>query len=254
MQTREAKHLRNACQWQKHSRITPAEWLLFVFTDDKHVYFPKLADPVLETSAYLLDKLQRWREWIPLQVTGKWTEESPSGSHTSARVGRAGLLWLCFFKFTRRLRVRVFETRMIVSFKLLGNRNERSGAVIFADVSALSLKTALRSVNTTLQFIISPRRKCQGQKTPPKPQTHLFFGVEVINSTLHANNIPYTHTHTHMLSHTPTHTVTLHSQHAVPRRSWGIDKLLRPESGAEVGLIEMNFRGRKGLDWGEGPN
>lgn len=206
MQTREAKHLRNACQWQKHSQITPAEWLLFVFADDKHVYFPKLADPVLETSAYLKtnskgDKSGFHYKWL----VGKWAEESPSGSHTSARVGRAGLLRLCFFKFTRRLRVSVFETRVIVSNKHLGNRNERSGAVIFADVSALSLKTALRSVNSTLQFIISPRRKCQGQKTPPKPQTHLFFWCWGHKQYLACkqHNI---HTHTHICSHTHPHT------------------------------------------------
>lgn len=40
----------------------------------------------------------------------------------------------------------------------------------------------------------------------------------------------------------PPHIYMPHCDHTTLYRSGGIDKSLRPESGAEVGLIEMNFR------------
>lgn len=132
VQTREAKHLSNACQWQKHtentcgeSEIMTTERLLFIFTDGKHIYFQNFLILHLKLQK-ILRQIRRVSWWIPLQLTG-WQSGHRRllQGHTRAHVDCIALvsprvLIVYFFKLTQTRRIRGFFKAEFLT-NILGN-------------------------------------------------------------------------------------------------------------------------------------
>lgn len=109
------------------------------------------------------------------------------------------------------------------------------------------LGTKRGSVNLSHEQVNNPRNSSWEQEGNVKGTGVAFFFLSFFLSRSHSQNINSKHACKTMHTHKHTHAGTLTFPRCIvttlrSHRSWGIDKSLRPESGAEVGLIEMNFR------------
>lgn len=195
---------------------------------------------------HIVDKFQWLGSGFHYNWLVVWMEDTPSGSYTCTRrphplicFCKCSYLVLCSLKAED---LEVFQAELLFLTNIWRKRMKDLEQLFLWTSPCYEFGNEAEICEHHPAIHHKSKKEMSRAKDPPPRQTLLFccWGHKQYHACQQHKN---THTHTHLLY-----------EHAVLGRSWGIDKSLRPERGAEVGLIEMNFRG--GKDWvvGEGPN